>query len=177
VGLCGCCACCEAFLASASTSIPAAHATPPAPHTGILQQMELQGPPAHYDLICHVLEQAYSRSVAPSSQQLNNYQGFSNNVYGEIKHIFVQDILKSAKLKPHHTFLDMGSGIGNVVLHAAAQTLCDCYGVEIMEIPAQLALKQRDEFMSRMHSYALPCGRITLKQADFLNDPVGVVCV
>ena len=39
-----------------------------------------------------------------------------------------------------------------------------------MEIPRQLAKKQRAEFLSRMRYYAKPCGRIQLKQGDFLED-------
>ena len=98
------------------------------------------------------------------------YVGFSNNVYGEVRHRLVNDIIRDAGILPHHTFLDMvrpplwalchglfdrpiifqGSGIGNVVLQVAAQCLCDCYGIEIMETPARLGKMQEREFLSRM---------------------------
>ena len=67
-------------------------------------------------------------------------------------------------------FLDLGSGIGNVVLQVAAECLCDSYGIEIMENPAQLAKKQRNEFEARMQLYKKPYGRIYLKQGDFLKE-------
>eukprot|EP00842_Homolaphlyctis_polyrhiza_P006965 jgi/Hompol1/858/HPOL_001344-RA len=137
---------------------------------GAFEQDEIRGPPAPYPLITHILEQAYARSVAPVSHLLNNYQGFSNNVYGEIKQVFVHDLIKQAGIMPHHIFLDMGSGIGNVILQVAAECLCESYGIEIMEIPSQLAVKQRAEFLSRMRYYAKPCGRIIVKQGDFLED-------
>lgn len=57
-----------------------------------------------------------------------------------------------------------------MVLQVAAQTLCECYGIEIMETPARLAARQRAEFLSRMRYYAKPCGRIQLKRGDFLED-------
>jgi Histone methylation protein DOT1 len=73
--------------------------------------------------------------------------------------------------------LCQGSGIGNVVLQVAAECLCESYGVEIMENPSTLAKKQKREFLSRMKLYAKPylqsderCGRIHLKQGDFLSD-------
>nr|KAJ3420738.1 Nucleosomal histone H3-Lys79 methylase [Polyrhizophydium stewartii] len=138
---------------------------------GAFEQDEIRGPPAQYELITHILEQAYARSVAPLAHLLNNYEGFSNNVYGEIKHSFVQDLIKNAEIQPHHIFLDMGSGIGNVILQVSAQCLCESYGIEIMEIPSQLAKKQKAEFLSRMRYYAKPCGRIVVKQGDFLEDP------
>ncbi|KAI8912028.1 histone methylation protein DOT1-domain-containing protein [Powellomyces hirtus] len=132
---------------------------------------EFTGPAASYQMVSHILEQAYSRSVAPSSGLLNNYEGFSNNVYGEVKHNFVNTIIQEAKIRPHHIFVDMGSGIANVVLQVAAQCLCYSYGIEVMDIPAELAVKQKKEFVSRMRYYAKPCGRIKLRHGDFLEDP------
>ena len=43
--------------------------------------------------------------------------GFSNNVYGEIKHSFVRDIIKHADIQPHHTFLDMVNWLDLVYIH------------------------------------------------------------
>ncbi|RKO86673.1 histone methylation protein DOT1-domain-containing protein, partial [Blyttiomyces helicus] len=117
---------------------------------GAFERAETEGPAAQYPLIAHVLEQSYARAVALSAHLLNSYEGFSNNVYGEVKHVLVNDIIKNANIKPHHVFLDMGSGIGSVVLQIAAQCLCEAHGIEIMENPAQLAKAQRAEFLSRM---------------------------
>jgi predicted RNA methylase len=97
--------------------------------------------------------------------------GFSNNVYGEIKQNFVFELIKQANITAQDTFLDMGSGTGNVVLQVAAQCLCPSYGIEIMEIPSNFAKRQRNELLSRMRCYSKPCGRIYLKQGDFLEDP------
>ncbi|KAJ3327005.1 Nucleosomal histone H3-Lys79 methylase, partial [Kappamyces sp. JEL0680] len=118
----------------------------------------------------HVLEQAYARCVAPKAHLLREYEGFSNNVYGEIKSIFVREIIRSTNLSGSDVFLDMGSGTGNVVLQVAAECLCESYGIEIMENPASLAKKQRTEFLSRMRYYGKPVGRIYLKQGDFLAE-------
>ena len=82
----------------------------------------------------------------------------------------MREIIKNAEIKKEHVFLDLGSGIGNVVLQVAAECLCECYGIEIMENPAQLAKKQRNEFLARMQYYQKPCGRIFLKQGDFLKE-------
>jgi hypothetical protein len=137
---------------------------------GVFDNMESTGPRASRELIQHILEQSYARSIAPHSHLLNQYEGFSNNVYGEIKPAFVTEIIKHAEIEPSDIFLDLGSGIGNVVLQVAAECLCESYGIEIMETPASFAKKQRAEFVARMHAYAQPCGRIYLKQGDFLKD-------
>jgi hypothetical protein len=138
---------------------------------GVFDLNEISGPPGSPDLISHILEQSYARTVAPEAEALNNYKGFSNNVYGEIRHSLVDEFIQNARIKPHHVFLDMGSGIGNVVLQMAGQVLCESHGVEIMETPARLAKAQTGEFLSRMRYYAKPCGRIRLRHGDFLEDP------
>lgn len=121
-------------------------------------------------LIVHILEQSYSRTVAPDADMLRHYKGFSNNVYGEIKPIFVDHFLKKVKLRPGKVFLDMGSGIGNVVLQVAAQCQCESHGIEIMQKPAQLAEKQCAEFTRRMQYYGKSCGEVSLVHGDFLEN-------
>ncbi|KAI8907993.1 histone-lysine N-methyltransferase, H3 lysine-79 specific [Gorgonomyces haynaldii] len=123
-----------------------------------------------FELISNILEQSYARAVSPQVHILNDYEGFSNNVYGEIKASFVHDLIKQTKLKPHQVFLDMGSGIGNVVLQVAAETLCESYGIEIMDNPAHLAKLNKTEFLARTKAYGIPCGKIVLRHGDFLED-------
>ncbi|ORX60909.1 DOT1-domain-containing protein [Piromyces finnis] len=123
------------------------------------------------ELVSHILEQAYIRTVSQKSEMLNLYRGFSNNVYGEVNSNLVTEFIKNSELKPHHIFIDMGSGIGNVVLQVASQVLCESWGVEIMEIPSTFAKAQCIEFISRMRYYGKPCGKIKLRHADFLEDP------
>ncbi|TPX34561.1 histone-lysine N-methyltransferase [Synchytrium microbalum] len=132
---------------------------------------ERSGPAAHEELVVHALEQAYGRVVALHSEGLNKYISWTSNVYGEIKHEFVTMLIKEADIKPHHVFLDLGSGIGNVVLQVAAQTLAECFGIEVMDNPSKLAEMQRVEFLKRMRYYGKPCGKITLKQGNMLEDP------
>jgi H3 lysine-79-specific histone-lysine N-methyltransferase len=46
--------------------------------------------------------------------------------------------------------MDLGCGIGNVVLQVAAQTGCEAYGIEIMETPCKFAKRQLKEYAARM---------------------------
>ena len=39
-----------------------------------------------------------------------------------------------------------------------------------MESPADLGLRQAQEFIARMENYCLPCGKIILKKGDFLDN-------
>ena len=66
----------------------------------------------------------------------------------------------------------MGSGIGNVVLQVAGQCRANSFGIEIMQHLHEFGIHQKEEFELRMKYYGLPCGGITLRHGDFLNDPV-----
>ncbi|KAI8142949.1 histone methylation protein DOT1-domain-containing protein [Fennellomyces sp. T-0311] len=122
-----------------------------------------------YELACHILYQVYSRTVAPQADALNNYQAFSNNVYGEINPILVKEFLQKTKVNSHSVFMDMGCGIGNVVLQVAAQTGCEAYGIEIMEVPCKFAKRQLKEYAARMKAWRLPTGKIHFRHGDFLD--------
>ncbi|OAD04563.1 hypothetical protein MUCCIDRAFT_35994, partial [Mucor lusitanicus CBS 277.49] len=123
----------------------------------------------NYDLACHILFQVYSRTVARQADALNNYQAFSNNVYGEINPILVKDFITKTGVNSRSVFMDLGCGIGNVVLQVAAQTGCEAYGIEIMETPCKFAKRQLKEYAARMKAWRLPTGKIHFRHGDFLD--------
>lgn len=137
---------------------------------GVFALLELQGPRAPIPLVNHILEQAYSRTVAPYSELLNQYRAFGNNVYGEVKSSLVREFIKNARIEPGSVFIDMGSGIGNVVLQVAGEVCAEAHGIEVMDIPAKLASRQLKEFLVRMRYYAQPCGKLKLRHGNFLED-------
>ncbi|KAI7887473.1 DOT1-domain-containing protein [Lichtheimia hyalospora FSU 10163] len=122
-----------------------------------------------YDLTCHILYQVYSRTVARQAEALNNYQAFSNNVYGEINPVLINEFISKTKINSHSVFMDMGCGIGNVVLQVAAQTGCEAYGIEIMDLPCKCAKRQLKEYAARMKAWRLPTGKIHFRHGDFLD--------
>ena len=121
-------------------------------------------------LINHILEQAYSRTVA-SHADLLSQKGFGSTVYGEIKTKLVSEFISLTNLTKSKTFLDLGSGIGNVVLQVAGVG-CECYGIEIVEKTAKLAEHYRSEFIRRIRLYGKTCGKIKLIAGDFLDNEV-----
>ena len=72
-------------------------------------------------------------------QTLVDYSPFSSEVYGETKPNLVDDVIQRLNITPNDCFIDLGSGIGTVVLQVAAQTLCSCYGVELRHVLANYA--------------------------------------
>ncbi|KAG0310491.1 Nucleosomal histone H3-Lys79 methylase [Dissophora globulifera] len=124
-----------------------------------------------YELVVHILQQVYSRTVAARASKLNQYEAFSNNVYGEILPILTKEFIQRTKLDQSKVFVDLGCGIGNVVLQVALQTGAEAYGVEIMDTPAKFSKKQAKEFEARCRAYGLEHGPVTMIQGDFLDTP------
>jgi H3 lysine-79-specific histone-lysine N-methyltransferase len=119
-----------------------------------------------------ILLQVYERAVSPEVEQLRVYENGSDNVYGELKPPFVSKILQQTKLKSDHIFVDLGSGVGNVVLQAALEIGCESIGCEMMKNPYTIANKQKEEFEARCRLWGVRPGRVTLEQGDFKENEV-----
>ncbi|KAF9282346.1 Nucleosomal histone H3-Lys79 methylase [Linnemannia elongata] len=124
-----------------------------------------------YDMVVHLLQQVYSRTVAARASKLNQYEAFSNNVYGEILPILTKEFIQRTKMDESKVFVDLGCGIGNVVLQVALQTGAESYGVEIMDTPAKFAKKQAREFEARTRAFGLNHGAVSMIHGDFLDTP------
>lgn len=133
---------------------------------------EFEGEPlgSSFALASHIWKQAYERTLE-DPKLLNQYKGFSKEVYGETNPILINDIItKQLNLKPGDIFVDLGSGIGNVVFQVAAQTRCKCHGIELKDNPSQYAQLIQREAERRCRFYHKDVGEIRLRQGDFLND-------
>lgn len=127
-------------------------------------------------LIERILAQVYSRTVSPRVESLRKYENGTDNVYGELLPRFVSGILKDTRLRSDHIFVDLGSGVGNVVLQAALEVGCESWGCEIMENPCALAELQQQEFEARCCLWGLAVGDVHLVRGDFLeNKEIGVI--
>lgn len=122
-------------------------------------------------LVEHILTQSYARTVALRVEELKDYQAFSNEVYGELLPKFTSKIFKETHLDSTKIFVDLGSGTGNVVLHAALATGAAAYGCEKMPTPATLAAAQLNEFKARCRMWGLNHGPVELYHASFLDNP------
>jgi H3 lysine-79-specific histone-lysine N-methyltransferase len=76
-------------------------------------------------------------------------------------------------LTEDQTFIDLGSGVGNVVLHVSALANCKyVYGIEYEETPATYARAMSSEFRFWMRWYGKLYSEFQLEQGDFLNHPM-----
>ncbi|KAH3676110.1 hypothetical protein WICMUC_002407 [Wickerhamomyces mucosus] len=122
--------------------------------------------------IHEILGQIYSRAVAPKSHILKKYKGFSHEVYGELLPKFISKIFDHTGLNSNSTFIDLGSGVGNVTIQAALEYGAESYGCELMENCCKLANEQLKEFHTRTKYYGLNPGKVELLEGDFNENPL-----
>ena len=120
-------------------------------------------------VLLRIVEETYQRAVGPNVAELRHYEAFSSEVYGELLPPFVTEIIKTTGLNSSHLFLDLGSGVGNVVLQASLATGCKSYGIEMMAGPAKLARIQLEQFRIRCKMWGVSMGDVELEEGDMLR--------
>lgn len=119
-------------------------------------------------VLLRIVEETYQRAVGPNVAELRHYEAFSSEVYGELLPPFVTEIIKTTGLESKHLFLDLGSGVGNVVLQASLATGCRSYGIELMAGPAKLAQIQLEQFRIRCNMWGVSMGAVELEEGNML---------
>ena len=123
-----------------------------------------------------ILDQVYARSVSPHVELLREYKNGTDNVYGELLYPLVSEMFRETRLRPDQLFVDLGSGVGNVVLQAALEVGCESWGCEMMRNPCDMADIQAEEFPQRVRLWGLAAGAVRLLRGDFLeNAEIGEV--
>uniref|UniRef100_A0A8C1Q7B4 Histone-lysine N-methyltransferase, H3 lysine-79 specific n=1 Tax=Cyprinus carpio TaxID=7962 RepID=A0A8C1Q7B4_CYPCA len=135
---------------------------------GTTQPMKLNKRPSN-GLLRHILQQVYNHSVT-DPEKLNNYEPFSPEVYGETSFDLVAQIIDEMEMLEEDTFVDLGSGVGQVVLQVAAATNCKhYYGVEKADTPATYAESMDREFKRWMKWYGKKHGEYTVSVCSFIT--------
>ncbi|KAJ8371564.1 hypothetical protein AAFF_G00307120 [Aldrovandia affinis] len=136
---------------------------------GTTQPMKLNRRPSA-GLLRHILQQVYNHAIS-DPDRLNSYEPFSPEVYGETSFDLVGQIIQEMELMEDDTFVDLGSGVGQVVLQVAAATNCKHYfGIEKADTPASYAEVMDREFKRWMKWYGKKHGEYTLERGDFLSE-------
>jgi [histone H3]-lysine79 N-trimethyltransferase len=120
-------------------------------------------------VLMRIMDEIYQRCVGPHIRSLVRYEAFSSSVYGELMPTFVSDIVAATHLSPSSLFLDLGSGVGNVVIQASLQTGCRSFGIELMPGPAQVAREQLEEVKRRCRMWGVSMSEVELEEGDMLQ--------
>ncbi|KAF3179230.1 Nucleosomal histone H3-Lys79 methylase [Orbilia oligospora] len=121
-------------------------------------------------LVDYILTQCYQRVVSKEAKLVKeDEKAFTDNVYGELLGPLLRQMFQKAGLRPSSVFVDLGSGVGNAVLHTALEYGCESWGVEMMARAAKVAENQAKEFKYRTRLWGINTGSVTLKHASFFN--------
>lgn len=79
------------------------------------------------------------------------------------------EIIAFTGLTQDSLFLDLGSGVGNVVVQASLQTGCKSFGIEKLPEPAKIARNMLEQFKIRCRMWGVDMGEVELEEGDMLH--------
>lgn len=121
-------------------------------------------------LLRHILQLAYNAAVV-EPDKLNQYEPFSPEVYGETSFDLIDQMIDQIEISQDDVFIDLGSGVGQVVLQiAATKPTKICLGIERADVPSQYAIRLDDNFKIWMKWFGKTFGIYQLIKGDFLAD-------
>ncbi|KAF8624900.1 hypothetical protein AX15_005768 [Amanita polypyramis BW_CC] len=121
------------------------------------------------NVLMRVIEENYQRVVGPNVVSLKQYEAFSSTVYGELMPSLVYEIAQITGLSDESLFLDLGSGVGNVVVQASLQTGCKSFGIELMPAPARIAREMVEQMQIRCRMWGIGMGEVELEEGNMLT--------
>ncbi|CAL4067690.1 unnamed protein product, partial [Meganyctiphanes norvegica] len=120
-------------------------------------------------MLKHIISQTYEHAVA-DPDTLNQYEPFSPEVYGETSYELICQMIDQIHITEDDSFVDLGSGVGQVVLQMAAATPCrTCVGIEKADNPCGYAKQMDIHFQKWMSWYGKKFGEYKLMKGDFLS--------
>ena len=122
-----------------------------------------------WSLFCQRLLRHVYDLTAPDPAVLNHAKPGSNTVYGELEPKTVSRLAAEAQITAESTFVDLGSGIGNVVLQVALEAGCRCYGWEVVPERAAVAQCMLRHFTALVDFFGLRVGEVCLIHGSFLD--------
>jgi len=122
-------------------------------------------------VLMRIIDENYQRTVGPNVPSLKRYEAFSSTVYGELMPSLVKAIVDTTHLNEDSLFLDLGSGVGNIVVQASLQSGCKSYGIELMPHPARVARDMAEQIKIRCRMWGLRMGEVELEEGNMLQSP------
>ncbi|KAL7039033.1 hypothetical protein ACKWTF_009773 [Chironomus riparius] len=122
------------------------------------------------NMLRHIVQQVYNYAVS-EPEKLNQYEPFSPEVYGETSFDFISQMVDEINITEDDVFIDLGSGVGQVVLQVAASTRAKyCVGIEKADVPSRYAENMDSHFRTWMRWFGKKYGEYQILKGDFLAD-------
>ncbi|KHN84878.1 Histone-lysine N-methyltransferase, H3 lysine-79 specific [Toxocara canis] len=122
-------------------------------------------------LLKHICARAYNRAVDNVHLLNNHYKAFSSQTYGETSFERMQMIIEEIVPKERDVFVDLGSGVGQLVIHmAGGSRVKKAVGIEVATLPCKYAENLSAEFKKWMKWYGKKFRPFELLEGDFLSE-------
>ncbi|KAL3997422.1 Histone methylation protein DOT1 family protein [Acanthocheilonema viteae] len=122
-------------------------------------------------LLRQICTRAYNRAVDNVHLLNNHYKAFSSQTYGETSFDRMQMIIQEIVPKDRDVFVDLGSGVGQLVIHmAGGSKIRKAVGIEIASLPNRYAQNLSVEFKKWMKWYGKKFRPFELHKGDFLDE-------
>ncbi|CAI5450719.1 unnamed protein product [Caenorhabditis angaria] len=113
---------------------------------------------------------AYNCAVSTPSILNSHYKSFSSETYGETNLEQITSILNELQLGPDDVFVDLGSGVGQLVVYTAACTkIKKAVGIELSTVPANHAQNLQHYYKNIMGHFGKSYSPFELHNGDFLD--------
>lgn len=116
------------------------------------------------------INRAYTK-VIQKPETLNKYQAWSPMTYGEISFKFVCQMMNMIDISSTDVFIDIGLGVGNVVLQMAGYAeMKKCIGIEYVPLRIEHALGIQNEFERQIKTHSKRANLCEFIEGDFMTD-------
>ncbi|CCD69916.1 Histone-lysine N-methyltransferase, H3 lysine-79 specific [Caenorhabditis elegans] len=113
---------------------------------------------------------AYECAVPRPADLNQHYKSFTSETYGETNPEQLISIIDELNIGPQDVFVDLGSGIGQLVCLTAAYAKCKkSVGIELSQVPSNFAQDLAGYFKKFMSHFGKNHGKFEHIQGDFLN--------
>lgn len=121
------------------------------------------------NLADQILRQVYRMSITDPGS-LNKYESFTSATYGETNFKQMAEIITELEMDKNDVFVDLGSGIGSIVMQAAiCSPISRAVGIEIQDIPNKYAHDMDKNFEFLMAWYGKKYSLYDLYGGSFLD--------
>lgn len=139
------------------------------------RHLSLQRLPLTPALVEHFFDQLHDRCIADIAPLLERTGDQSpENTYGELTPHFISTLCLQTSLSPSSTFLDLGSGVGQVCMQTSLETGCTSFGIERDGRCHAVAMTHFAQFALRAQLWGAAHGSVHLRHGDFLACPAFV---
>lgn len=124
-----------------------------------------------YQNTARIIDTVHNEVVSPRNGELEEYPAWSSITYGEMKPPLLERIINMTNIRPSSVIVDLGSGVGNVVLYLAVRTGCMAFGIECVQVRADIAREQLEKVKMMAGVWKGSMGPVELIQGDILTHP------